>query len=183
MLNLHVTLSQSVSLSFTALKELSLVNMWIFHFSWRIWKSDHYYLLHFSELIITCDFNIHVDDLSNRNVSKFMDLLSTYGFVQHIFERTHRYGHCRDLLITRERGHTRITKISVHPGLSDHFAIMTSLCINKPLIPHQHLVAWRALTFINFVRMLKHIFIIFPWENVRDLDTYMLLPLKAFYKI
>ena len=83
------------------------------------------YLLHLSDIILTGDFNIHIDNTSNNYANQFKDLLSAHGLIQHITAPTHRYGHCLDLMITRENYSPLISNITVHPGLSDHYAIIT----------------------------------------------------------
>ena len=91
------------------------------------------YLLHPSDIILTGDFNIHMDNTSNNYSNQFKDLLSAYGLIQHTTAPTHRYGHCLDLMITREN--TLISNITIHPGLSDHYAIITDMNLKKPKMP------------------------------------------------
>ena len=63
------------------------------------------YLLYPSDIILTGDFNIHMDNTSNNYANQFKDLLSTHGLIQHITAPIHRYGHCLELMITRENIH------------------------------------------------------------------------------
>ena len=93
------------------------------------------YLLHPSDIILTSDFNIHMDNTSNIYANQFKDLLSAHGLIQHITAPTHRYGHCLDLMITRENTSPLISNITVHPGLSDHYAIITDMNLKKPKMP------------------------------------------------
>ena len=44
-------------------------------------------------LLITGDFNIHVDDCSNPDTQKFLDLLDSFDLQQHVKQPTHRDGH------------------------------------------------------------------------------------------
>jgi len=64
-----------------------------------------------SDLIITGDFNLHLDNPSAPYVSSFLDILDTFGLTQHITFPTHESGHTLDLLITRSSsslvGHNR----------------------------------------------------------------------------
>ena len=53
-------------------------------------------------LLITGDLNIHVDDRSNPDTRKFLDLLHCFGLQQHVKQPTHRDGHTLDLSITRK---------------------------------------------------------------------------------
>ena len=93
-----------------------------------------FYLLHSSDIIFTGDFNIHVDNPSDSVSNQFKSMLSSYGFVQHITEPTHRSGHCLDLLITRDEN-SLISDVNIHPGLSDHCAIMSTFHLDKPPSP------------------------------------------------
>ena len=93
------------------------------------------YLLHPSDIILTGDFNIHIDNTSNNYANQFKDLLSAHGLIQHITAPTHRYGHCLDLMITRENTSPLISNITIHPGLSDHYAIITDMNLKKPKMP------------------------------------------------
>ena len=54
------------------------------------------------KLIITGDFNFHMDDVPlKHDASLFMDLLDYYGLVQHASSSTHARGHLLDLIITK----------------------------------------------------------------------------------
>lgn len=132
------------------------------------------YLLHPSELILTGDFNIHVDDESNSTALKFTDLLTSYGFIQHITGPTHCNGHCLDLFITRESAQSLVTDIALHPGLSDHFAIFASLFIKKPPTPTVS-VSSRRLKNINILQFCKDVDVqlsaLPDFDN--DLDNYV----------
>ena len=88
-----------------------------------------------SELIITGDFNFHVNKPSLSPASTFLTLLDTYGLVQLITFPTHYLNNTLDLLITRSNS-TIFTEIkSIDPLLSDHFAIIsffTPLPLSRP---------------------------------------------------
>ena len=53
-------------------------------------------------LIITGDFNIHVDSSSDPSANVFRNLLASRNLRQSVTCPTHRKGHTLDLLITRE---------------------------------------------------------------------------------
>ena len=53
-------------------------------------------------LILTGDFNFHVDVASDSDAQVFLDLLTSIGLKQHVTVPTHISGHTLDLLITRE---------------------------------------------------------------------------------
>ena len=48
-------------------------------------------------ILITGDFNIHVNDLSNVDALRFQDLRESFGLEQHVHGPTHTHGHILDL--------------------------------------------------------------------------------------
>ena len=101
-------------------------------------------------LIITGDFNFHVDNIQEkRDASAFMELLSSFGLHQHIAESTHKNGHTLDLLITKS------ANLVVNPSLllsfelpSDHALVVGRISIPRPG-PTRLLVNHRNLRRIN----------------------------------
>ena len=53
-------------------------------------------------LLVTGDFNIHVDELGDQDGDAFLGKLESMGFLQHVDKPTHRSGHTLDLIITRQ---------------------------------------------------------------------------------
>jgi len=99
-------------------------------------------------LMITGDFNIHVDDATNIHVSKFTDILSCHSLRQHVTSPTHVHGHTLDLLITRDDQSVAVLPVDP-PLLSDHsFVVADCSC---PLPPSttsttsRQVRHWRAL--------------------------------------
>ena len=111
------------------------------------------YLLHPSEVIFTGDFNIHVDNISDNQANRFRATLFSGGFTQHVSEPTHRHGHSLDLLITRENVNL-ISDVYIHPGLSDHYAVMCTLMLQKPELPKVTLTTrrFKAINIESFSR-------------------------------
>ncbi|KAJ8047785.1 hypothetical protein HOLleu_06878 [Holothuria leucospilota] len=100
------------------------------------------YQLNSTEVVFMGDFNIWVDDVNNREGKQFMELLSSYGLIQHITEATHDHGHVLDLFITRE-ANNMVSETCVQAGLSDHLAVTCKLMLQKP--PRQ----WKTLATRN----------------------------------
>ena len=48
-------------------------------------------------LVISGDFNFHLDDLRDNDTKKFKDLLETFSLSQHVSGPTHLSGHTLDL--------------------------------------------------------------------------------------
>ena len=82
-----------------------------------------------SELIITGDFNIHVDQPHTNPSSQFINLLHDFSLTQHINFPTHSQGHTLDLLITRFTSTILSSVSSTDPALSDHLAILFSITV------------------------------------------------------
>ncbi len=83
-------------------------------------------------LIITGDFNLHVDVPDDANATKFLQILDSCGLIQHIHEPTHRNGHTLDLLITREDERILHGTPLVDFMISDHISLLTKLHVPKP---------------------------------------------------
>lgn len=85
-----------------------------------------------AELLIAGDFNFHVDDQNNMDAMKFLQILHSFNFTQHVNVATHKKNHTLDLIITRT-GDKLVNKLRVqNPQLSDHFSVSCKLMITKP---------------------------------------------------
>ena len=71
-------------------------------------------------LLITGDFNFHIDCPSDADAKTFADLLDTFGLIQHVQVPTHSSGHTLDLIITRSTNDVTITSPLTTFALSDH---------------------------------------------------------------
>ena len=83
-------------------------------------------------LLITGDFNIHVDDCSNPDTQKFIYLLDSFDLQQHVKQPTHRDGHTVDLSITRKSEILVEDEPTVDLFISDHAAVLTRLGLSRP---------------------------------------------------
>ncbi len=97
-------------------------------------------------IVITGDFNIHMDllgiqDLTGMTESqkqyrqealKFNDLLAGFGLQQHVSGPTHRSGHTLDLIITRCDDRALRGLPVVDSYISDHWSLLFKVCIHKP---------------------------------------------------
>ena len=89
-------------------------------------------VLSLGKLILTGDFNFHVDDPSDSAALKFLDLLDLFNLRQHIDVPTHKDGHTLDLIITRSN-----EEHTFDPVISDYFAVHCKLNIVMPPVPKQ----------------------------------------------
>ena len=100
------------------------------------------------KLILTGDFNFHVDDPSDSSALKFLDLLSSFNLHQHIDVPTHKDGHTLDLIITRSNEQPVSDFFVFDPLISDHFAKLCNLSLDKPSTQKQ-VITYRKLRSID----------------------------------
>ena len=71
--------------------------------------------------VLVGDFNIHYDDLSKAD--KLIDLLDTFGLIQHVKTPTHIHGHILDLVISWAVDQS-VASVTVKPmSIADHHCI------------------------------------------------------------
>lgn len=108
-------------------------------------------------VLITGDFNFHIDDNQDNNGQKFITLIDTFNLTQHVSETTHEDNHILDLIITRRDDANIIASTSVRdPGISDHFAVIAKLRIDKQLPPKREII-YRKLKDIDYSKLLSDI--------------------------
>ena len=83
-------------------------------------------------LILTGDYNFHVDVEDDPDVRAFLDLLASMGLKQHVNVPTHVSGHTLDLMITREHDPVISSVPVADRYLSDHASVLCSLNSEKP---------------------------------------------------
>ena len=89
--------------------------------------------------LILGDLNFHLDKVSDPCTTRFLNLLSGYGF-QHITESTHVKGHILDVAITRKSCQQFKDFRVLDPGLcntkgvsaGDHLAVCLNMNVKKP---------------------------------------------------
>jgi hypothetical protein len=80
-----------------------------------------------AELMITGDFNFHVDNPTCPTVSPFLTLLDTFNLSQLVNFPTHVGGHSLDLLISKSSSKLISDIDYTIPALSDHYAVLSVL--------------------------------------------------------
>ena len=82
--------------------------------------------------IVVGDFNIHYDDPSKAD--KLIDLLDTFGLIQHVKTPTHIHGHILDLVISRAVDQS-VASVTVKPmSIADHHCIDCVLAMHRPTV-------------------------------------------------
>ena len=106
------------------------------------------------ELLVTGDFNIHVDDTNDPNSRRFLEILDSLNLVQHDTEPTHKAGHTLDLVITHKDGDILNSKPFAHYYLSSHSTIVYTLKFLKPR-PLQKIIKCRKLKSVDIGELKK----------------------------
>lgn len=99
-------------------------------------------------LLMTGDFNFHVDVHTDSDASRFQDLLSSMGLQQHVDKSTHISGHTLDLMITRCSDSFLTAKPMTDYLFSDHFTVLCDLALSKPS-PKTEQISHRKLKAIK----------------------------------
>lgn len=102
-------------------------------------------LLSKEQLLITVDFNIHVDILDNPDSLKLLNLLESTGFRQHVTQPTHVHGHTLDLIIIITRHSDRIIQDPPQTDryISDHASLSCKLFHDKPVLTANFVTYWK----------------------------------------
>ena len=82
------------------------------------------------KVIIFGDFNKIFLDTSGFAYKRFVDILETFDFVQHIDKPTHNSGHLLDYIITRKDS-SGVSNVYVSDFICDHRALHASLPCNR----------------------------------------------------
>ena len=85
-------------------------------------------------LVITGDFNIHVDDIDDPDTERLLELLESIGLHQHVDQLTHELGHTLDLIITRQSNAIAYGSPVPDRLFSDHLSVMSTLKAAKTRI-------------------------------------------------
>ena len=104
-------------------------------------------------LIITSDFNIHVNNTNDSDACEFLELVSSRGLKQHVIGLTHEGGHTLDLVITRQYDqgqYDQVTKSApmIDRFVSDHASVLCQLDSVKPCTAVKE-ISYRQLKSID----------------------------------
>ena len=99
-------------------------------------------------IIISGDFNIHVDISDDSDAERFLTLLESFGLENHDFIQTHESGHALDLLITRKDCDFSLGPPIADYYISDHSFVKCTINVEKPELEVKDIV-FRKLKSIN----------------------------------
>ena len=97
--------------------------------------------------LIVGDYNIDFLDSSDYEYNKFINILETFDFIQHVNMPTHNSSHLLDYIITRKDNFFYLTSLFFY-FISDHRVLLTSLTCQQPH-PARKQVQVRALRRVN----------------------------------
>lgn len=101
------------------------------------------------DLILSGDFNIHVNNNTCTTAKSFLELLDSFDLINHIHSPTHISNNTLDLLISRHNSNI-ISDCSVFdPLLSDHYVVKTSLNFISPVRPPYITKQFRKISTID----------------------------------
>ncbi|XP_048587372.1 uncharacterized protein LOC125570182 [Nematostella vectensis] len=104
------------------------------------------------KLIITGDFNFHIEDPGDADAVRLLDMLDAAGFEQKVVGPTHRKGHTLDLVVVRDGDlsvRKRLEIVAFPNSVSDHSAIICDVDMPKPCASKK-ILHRRPLRKINF---------------------------------
>jgi exonuclease III len=87
---------------------------------------------HRGHILLTGDFNFHMEDDLDREANMMKSLLTTFGLQQHVTHATHRAGHTLDLVITRTEDAFISSVVAEDHGFTDHFPVFTKTKLQRP---------------------------------------------------
>lgn len=123
-----------------------------------------------SHIIIAGDFNFHIDDPDNQHALQFLDLLDFSNLRQHVIEDTYIHGHTLDLVISRSDDLLINSYNIMDPGLSDHYAVLCELRLQKSNFERKP-VNSRNLRTLRMESFCTDFIDAFPDEQCTDLSS------------
>ena len=99
-------------------------------------------------LLMVSDFNVHVNDASDRSAQWFLLILEAFNLKQHVWVPTHMSGNTLDLVITRADERTARDFDVFDPVISVHYLISCSLALPEKAFERRK-VNYRKLKLID----------------------------------
>ena len=86
----------------------------------------------YSNIVVSGDFNLHIDDIGNLDTQVFLDLMTVFGLQNHVHFKMHISGHTLDLILNECISQVSIKNVEQGQFLSDHLSIVAHLSVDKP---------------------------------------------------
>ena len=130
-----------------------------------------------NHLLITSDFNIHMDVADDTDAVRLHELLESVGLQQHVTVPPHISEHTLDFIITRQSDLLGISKPWAGYLFSDHMPVHCQLTISKPSLRKTQ-IAFRKMKSISVNTLCEELLSSDLYTNV---DTYDLNELVKCY--
>ena len=85
----------------------------------------------YNNMIITGDFNLHVNEVDDPEIQVFINTITTLGFNQVVDFETHKQGNHLDLVLAEELSKLKIANCFPGPYLSHHCTVEIVLTQNR----------------------------------------------------
>ena len=85
----------------------------------------------YNNIIITGDFNLHVNEVDDPEIQVFNNTITALGFNQVVDFEMHKQGNHLDLILVEELSKLKIANCFPGPYLSDHCTVETVLTQNR----------------------------------------------------
>ena len=85
----------------------------------------------YDNIIITGDFNLHVNEVDNPEIQVFINIITTLGFNPAVDFEIHKEGNHLDLVLAEEPSNLKIANCFPGPYLSDHCTVEIVLTQNR----------------------------------------------------
>ena len=95
------------------------------------------FLVEHNKIIITGDFNIHVNNTNDPEAQIFLDTMEALGLDNHVNFVMHNRGNTLDLVLTEALSSLSVVTCRQGPFLSDHCSIELEVAIPKPALKRQ----------------------------------------------
>ncbi|HBK70682.1 MAG TPA: hypothetical protein DDZ39_03320, partial [Flavobacteriaceae bacterium] len=100
-------------------------------------------------LILAGDFNIHVNDMNNKDSSNFKEILDAFNLVNHVYFPTHRLGNSLDLVITEKCDIIKRIHQNDTFKLSDHHLVLFEVKMKNEKYVERKTIRFRNISSIN----------------------------------
>ena len=94
-------------------------------------------------MLVSGNFNVHLDDSSDADPRKFMELMDTFGLLQHVTTPMHVSGHVLDLIISRSPNN-----INIFPPKSTNYISNHCFAECQFSLPGPHILA-KEVSYCN----------------------------------
>ena len=93
------------------------------------------FLVKYTDTIIMGDFNMHINDPTDRDATVFMDSFEAMGLDQNVTFDMHQKGNTLDLVFTEVKSDLQVNRCDPGTFISDHRAVLIELSIQKVIPP------------------------------------------------